>query len=419
RISFETRDSSGTVSEAVRINENGNVGIGTTTPTAKLMVRGAGTTTGKAFSVIDSSNVEKLTVLDSGNVGIGTTTPTTNLTISTAGSTANVAVTNGWLCVDNDGGCVGGTAGTIYYRASSVGGSDVAENYASEIPLEAGEIVSAKGGPAGGWQIERATSTSRTIMGIISTQPGNLLGYEAENASSSYPVALVGRVPTKVSLENGPIAVGDKISASSVAGVGKKAVAGEATVGMALEAFVGTGVGSTPGNLGIGTSKIMVFVNLGQPSLTAAKGTGDLADMVTASADMNMNGFALLNVKSIVGMNGLWRIDESGNITAQSVQTQALTIGGGSASGVTVYDRSTTQPKCIYIEGGAIMTSDGACGTTTNAGAPAEIILASDPVPTPVVATSTPAVIATSTVAESPVVSTESNLGTGTATTTP
>ena len=158
--------------------------------------------------------------------------------------------------------------------------------------------------------------------------------------------------------------------------------------------------------------------------------------MTTASSDLNMNGFSIINVKSITGINGLWKIDENGNITAQSVQTQALTVGGGVASGVTIYDRETTAPKCIYIEGGVIKTSDGACGQTTNAGTTATI---SETIPSPVAtssvseintATTTPAVepvlTATSTLEVSPAASepvvatsTETVIISETATTTP
>ncbi|MEK7662331.1 MAG: tail fiber domain-containing protein, partial [Patescibacteria group bacterium] len=141
-------------------------------------------------------------------------------------------------------------------------------------------------------------------------------------------------------------------------------------------------------------------------TLQASQGT---IDLTTLNADLNLNGFAILNVKSIAGMNGLWKIDENGNITAQSVQTQALTVGGGVASGVTVYDRQTSAPTCIYIEGGAIKTSDGACGQTQNTGTVAEIIPASDSVP-PATSTTTPDIIpmATTTppVVEEPLVAT-------------
>ena len=172
-------------------------------------------------------------------VGIGTTTPTQMLTISTANATSSVAITNGWLCIDNDGGCAGSAAGTMYSRYADItGGSDIAERYGSNETLEAGDIVQIKKFP----NIERATASSTTIIGIISSAPAMTVG-SVENATSTYPVALAGRVPVKVSLENGPIAIGDRITISSVlAGVGMKANATTttATVGIALEAFDGT-----------------------------------------------------------------------------------------------------------------------------------------------------------------------------------
>ena len=74
--------------EAVRITSAGNVGIGTTSPSAKLSVTGSGTGTGKAFSIANSSNAEKFTVLDNGNVGIGTSVPSykTHILGGTAGA---------------------------------------------------------------------------------------------------------------------------------------------------------------------------------------------------------------------------------------------------------------------------------------------------------------------------------------------
>ncbi len=59
------------LSERLRITAGGNVGIGSTTPSARLTVTGSGTGTSKAFVVTNSSNAEKVIVLDNGNVGIG------------------------------------------------------------------------------------------------------------------------------------------------------------------------------------------------------------------------------------------------------------------------------------------------------------------------------------------------------------
>jgi hypothetical protein len=113
--------------------------------------------------------------------------------------------------------------------------------------------------------------------------------------------------------------------------------------------------------------------NFGTGTATSTlQAQGGTINLSILNNDLNLNGFSILNVKSISGMNGLWSIDSDGNITAKSVNTQALTINGV-ASGVTVYDRGTTQPKCIYIEGGVIKTSDGACGATVNSGTVAVI----------------------------------------------
>ena len=62
-------------------------------------------------------------------------------------------------------------------------------------------------------------------------------------------------MPAKVNLENGPIAIGDRIALSSVPGVGRKATIFEASVGIALEPFSG---GLTSGDSGT----VMVFMDL-------------------------------------------------------------------------------------------------------------------------------------------------------------
>ncbi len=67
-------------------SKSGNVGIGTTSPFARLSVTGAGTGTGTTFQVADSSNVPKFTLLDNGTVSIGTTTASNMVNIQGTGS---------------------------------------------------------------------------------------------------------------------------------------------------------------------------------------------------------------------------------------------------------------------------------------------------------------------------------------------
>jgi hypothetical protein len=62
--------------QRLTIDSSGNVGIGSTTPFAKLSVKGAGTGTGINFQTTNSSDTPIISVLDNGRVGIGTTSPT-------------------------------------------------------------------------------------------------------------------------------------------------------------------------------------------------------------------------------------------------------------------------------------------------------------------------------------------------------
>ncbi|MEO6536949.1 MAG: hypothetical protein ABIT47_04605, partial [Candidatus Paceibacterota bacterium] len=67
--------------QRIVVDGNGNLGVGSSSPNARLTVKGAGTTTGINFQTTNSSDVPLITVLDSGNVGIGTTTPAALLSV--------------------------------------------------------------------------------------------------------------------------------------------------------------------------------------------------------------------------------------------------------------------------------------------------------------------------------------------------
>jgi hypothetical protein len=94
-------------------------------------------------------------------------------------------------------------------------------------------------------------------LSVVSTEPGTLLGAPkgeellatginpgSPNFGShtllpgSYPVALVGRVPVKVSLENGPIQAGNLLTSASKTGYAMKATRSGSVIGTALESFI-------------------------------------------------------------------------------------------------------------------------------------------------------------------------------------
>jgi hypothetical protein len=166
----------------------------------------------------------------------GTTTIGDGTTLNMAG----LQIGYGGLCVDNDGSCAASVLGRIASVSSFTGNSDLAEMYFSSDALETGEIVAM----SGGLSIERADASNKDrVIGVVSTKPGLLLGSDDESlvsGESSYPIGLKGRVPVKLSTENGPITKGDRITLSSIPGVGMKATESDVVVGIALEDYDGS-----------------------------------------------------------------------------------------------------------------------------------------------------------------------------------
>lgn len=145
------------------------------------------------------------------------------------------------------GGVLYVSGGALKYRGSSGTVTTIAAaDYAEDMPyvgeLDSAEIVVASGtlnpggeGPYNKFYIERSsTAYSNKILGVTSSFVG-------QNQSKTMPVALVGRVPVKVSLENGPIHVGDYLTSSaSKPGYAMKALAPGQVIGVALENYDGT-----------------------------------------------------------------------------------------------------------------------------------------------------------------------------------
>ncbi|OHA03302.1 MAG: hypothetical protein A3C92_03475 [Candidatus Sungbacteria bacterium RIFCSPHIGHO2_02_FULL_53_17] len=373
-----------------------------------------------------------------GNVGIGTTSPGTILSVAGAsgilsegaltvwnGSTQrDIIGRNGALCVDNNGTakCQATlTAGATYADSENIGASDLAENYPlADLSIEEGDIVMVALSLSAHEQgkrdtdeqklnekykpdsvveviesltgsVEKATQEGRDrAIGIISTKPGIVLGDTTGFTLGSQfkPVALAGRVPLKVNNENGPILPGDRITISSVAGVGMKAKDGDATVAIALEPYQGAG-----------TAKILAFVQRGAAKLDAAINAQGLTSdgretlgfgingwsvdqqsgrvNVSFMGDINMQGNSILDVKKITGYLGKWSMDEDGTLMAVRVITdeliaQKVTVGSAAApSGITLYDEVTKEPYCVKIVSGAVVPQSGACGTAQEVGLPA------------------------------------------------
>ncbi|HSX08956.1 MAG TPA: hypothetical protein VLF93_02275, partial [Candidatus Saccharimonadales bacterium] len=179
------------------------------------------------------------------------------------------------LSLDSNGNAT--LSGTL---TTSVGNYDVAEDYPTkDHSIEAGDILSIDQTNDG--HVQKSTNTyDKTILGVFSEKPGFRLseGNGMIDGDKAVPVALTGRVPVKVSLENGPIHKGDYLTSSSVPGVAMRATQPGQVLGKALEDF---NCATSP-IADSCTGKVMAFVNV-----TFADPNNVLATAVTFHDQLN------------------------------------------------------------------------------------------------------------------------------------
>lgn len=145
--------------------------------------------------------------------------------------------------------------GKIVAKAFEVNAAaDLAENFpADEEGLVAGTIVQfsttthmwSTGGSseaAGEYElngVEKARDSKKAI-GVIATNPGLIL---AGNTKNGVPVAFSGRVPVRVTAENGQVKKGDRITLSNqFSGTGAKLIGAGQVVGTAMSDDTGKGI---------------------------------------------------------------------------------------------------------------------------------------------------------------------------------
>ena len=189
----------------------------------------------------------------------------------------------------------------------------------------------------------------KNLIGVIPDNSAIVMGGRL-NASTSLPVALIGRVPVKVSSEAGPIRIGDPLtSASSVPGAAMKATRPGRVIGIALESY------NHLNEIG----KIMVFVNSGWQGKDLSIEEDDSGNLVDIS-DAEELRKELANLGLAISGDEILTTEK---IQAKLIETKKLSLNNPvlEKNGVTMADRATGELYCLYIKNNEMETRKGEC----------------------------------------------------------
>jgi len=275
-------------------------------------------------------------------------------------------------------------------KAIEENGADIAEYYPIiNESIEAGDLVvvadKEKLNSEADYLLEKSGQIyDPKLLGVVSSESAMTIGRGAtvEPEQILRPVALTGRVPVKVNLENGPIAIGDYLTSSNVPGVAMKATGRGKVVGMALESL-----GEYKINPETGYGMVMMFIDIGWYNGSSATSTDSLfsggffeglgnivsaaVDAITGIPKMIVNG--ILEVKNNVVAHGffqgIFRVSKTlvlgrtitieNAVTAENTQLGVASEDDESLSFVTYSIVSPRKEIMVSGSGRLLMGEDG------------------------------------------------------------
>lgn len=158
----------------------------------------------------------------------------------------------------------------------------------------------------------------QNLLGVVSTKPGKVLD-DGSMSDPKVPIALKGRVPVKVSTQNGIIHKGDYLTSSDIPGVAVKATQAGEMLGKAMEDYTDTS--------GIGTITVFIGTGYAQPLVNI----GDYTLFAQEIASLNGNAFGVQDAAgNQVTQTGVFSDGVIGNLKAGSIDAQKLMLAGQS-----------------------------------------------------------------------------------------
>jgi len=207
--------------EVMRIQQNGNVGIGTANPYTKLQVAGGDISLDAGQGIRKAGDnwiIGYSTALP--GIAIGSGSPSDQVTITSGGYERVRVQSNGFVGIGKTNPSAAlDVQGDI--KASGVIAAryqDVAEWVRASEQLSAGTVVVLESTKSN--QVTSSSVSYDTrVAGVVSEQPGIALG---ESGEGKVLVATTGRVRVKVDATKGPIHIGDLLVTSDIPGVAMK-----------------------------------------------------------------------------------------------------------------------------------------------------------------------------------------------------
>ena len=226
-------------------------------------------------------------------------------------------------------------------------GADYAEwiDYSGNSAPQPGDVLTVGSSPT--TVTDSTVPYDPSLIGVVSTQPYQVGG---TNDGHSVILALTGRVPVKVSLQNGPIKAGDPLTSSSTPGVAMKATGPGDIIGTALEGYNGT----EPSN------EIMVQLHVGYDNPNAQNGV--------LQGDQNVTGNLSVVGNTTIGGNATIQgsLSLAGGLSVGGVSNlTSLTLSSGLTDKGNLQVDGTAELNTLQSQNGAISGNFNVAGSTS------------------------------------------------------